>query len=391
MKHVGFLINPIAGMGGRVGLKGTDGMLEEAVRRGAVPVAPEKAAKMLLRFRLLAAEAVPPLEVRWISCAGGMGGDALKAAGFDAVETVYEAAGPTGADDTVAAAKAIVAAGAGIVVFCGGDGTARDVAEGAGTGAAEGAGAGAAGNAVPVLGIPSGVKMFSGVFGTTPERTADILAEFLAGRLEVAEADILDLDEEKYRHGEWQAKRHSSAPTPFEPVFTQSAKSLIGGASEADAKEDIARFVVEEHAADPGTLLLLGAGSTVEAVGRALHIDKTLLGIDAVADGAHVGRDLDERGILDLLARYPKRILVVSPIGAQGFVLGRGTQQMSPEVVRAIGRDNLVIVSTPAKIAATPTLRFDTGDPALDAELRGNGWLPVVTGYRFSRRVKVAG
>jgi predicted polyphosphate/ATP-dependent NAD kinase len=377
MRRLGFLINPIAGMGGRVGLKGTDGKLEEALELGATPVAATQAGRMLARLRLLAEEAVPPQEIRWLAAGGAMGADALSAAGFAEIDIAHQPPANSGRDDTLAAAHAISAAGVELLVFCGGDGTARDVREGAGPD-------------VPLVGIPSGVKMFSGVFATTPEHAADIVTEYLASRLELADAEILDLDEESYRHGEWRSKIFATAKTPFEPVYTQSAKSLIGGASEADAKEDIARFLHDEYADTPNLLLLLGAGSTVEAAGDAFGIDKTLLGIDAVADGEQVGTDLNEACLLDLLDRYDDVRLVVSPIGAQGFVLGRGTQQVSPAIIRRIGRDRLIIVSTPAKLAATPSLRFDSGDPALDAELRGDGFLPVVTGYRFSKRVKVA-
>lgn len=363
-------------MGGRVGLKGTDGMLEEALKRGAEPVAPSRAARTLERLRALLQETDPHPVLDWVCAGGAMGADALSAAGFETADTVYMPAGETGRDDTLAAVRALVAAGAGLILFCGGDGTARDVVS-------------VTGRDTPVLGIPSGVKMFSGVFGTTPEHTADILAEWLAGRLTLADAEVLDLDEEKYRHGEWSSRTYATARTPFEPVLTQASKSLIAGTSEADAKRDIAKFLFEEYRDRPG-LLLLGAGSTVEAVGHAFGIEKTLLGIDAVANGRQVGKDLNEAGILALLEKWPEPRLVLSPIGAQGFVLGRGTQQISPRIVRAVGRDGLIVVSTPAKLAATPTLRFDSGDPILDAELRGDGYLPVVTGYRFSKRVKVA-
>jgi predicted polyphosphate/ATP-dependent NAD kinase len=137
-------------------------------------------------------------------------------------------------------------------------------------------------------------------------------------------------------------------------------------------------------------LFLLGPGSTVEAIGRALGIDKTLLGIDAFVGGRQVGRDLDEAQILDLLRVHPKCKLILSPIGAQGFVLGRGNQQLSPAVIRAIGPDNLIIVATPAKLARTPVLRFDTGDAALDARLISLRYLPVLVGYRRLRMVKTA-
>ena len=147
----------------------------------------------------------------------------------------------------------------------------------------------------------------------------------------------------------------------------------------------------EDIGARPGTLYLLGPGSSVQAVARALHVDKTLLGIDAIADGKIAGKDLAERQILDLLDRHADCKLVLSPIGAQGFLLGRGNQPLSPAVIRRIGADNIVVVSTPAKLARTPCLRFDTGDAALDAALISRKFIAVVIGYHRYRMVKVAG
>ena len=155
-------------------------------------------------------------------------------------------------------------------------------------------------------------------------------------------------------------------------------------------KDDIAEQLREDIEAKPGTLFLLGPGSTVQAVGRALRIDKTLLGIDAVANGKIVGKDLDERQILDLLDRYPDRKLMLSPIGAQGFLLGRGNQPLSPAVIRLIGADNFLVVSTPAKLTRTPLLRFDTGDAALDTAMISRKFFTVIIGYHRTRLVKVA-
>ena len=156
-------------------------------------------------------------------------------------------------------------------------------------------------------------------------------------------------------------------------------------------REDIAAHLREEIEAEPDVLFLLGPGSTVQAVGRALQVDKTLLGIDAVVGGAVVGKDLDERKILDLMARYPACKLVLSPIGAQGFVLGRGNQQLSPAVIGRIGIENIMVVATPAKLARTPVLRFDTGDSALDAALMARRFFSVIVGYHRLRLVKATG
>ena len=168
-----------------------------------------------------------------------------------------------------------------------------------------------------------------------------------------------------------------------------SAKALIEVAGEDEVKDAIADTLREQFANDLGLLVLLGPGSSVRSVAAHLGLEKTLLGIDAMADGELVGRDINECQILELLARYPRRALVLSPIGAQGFVLGRGNLPLSPEVIRAVGRDNIVVIATPAKLARTPILRFDTGDPSLDQELAARGYVRVLTGYRRRRLVKV--
>jgi predicted polyphosphate/ATP-dependent NAD kinase len=233
--------------------------------------------------------------------------------------------------------------------------------------------------------------MYSGVFGVTPARTAEILLRYLMQEIGLAGVEILDLDEEKYRRDEWAVRLYLSARTPYEPTYVQAAKALFAGADEDAIKDDIAAQLREEIAARPAALFLLGPGSTVQAVGRALHVEKTLLGIDAIANGQIVGTDLSEREVLELLDRYGERKLVLSPIGAQGFVLGRGNQPLSPTVIRQIGVDNVILIASPAKLARTPLLRFDTGDAALDAELISRKFLTVVVGYRRTRLVKTAG
>lgn len=372
--RIGFLINPIAGMGGRVGLKGTDGVVEEAVRRGATPVAPGRAAEAL---GWLHAAMADETGIEWLTCSAAMGEDVLRQAGFSAIEVVHRAAAVPSRVDTASAAKAFVAAGVELILFCGGDGTARDIAS-------------VAGEVTPILGIPSGVKMFSGVFGVTPARTAEIVLGFVAGELQTATVDVLDLDEERYRCGELAMRLFCSARTPFEPTRTQAAKALVTDSTDAEVKAAIADYLRETNDARPHTLFLLGPGSTVRAVAKGLGQEKTLLGVDALLAGRIVGRDLDENGILELLAHHPDAELILSPIGAQGFVLGRGNLQISADAVRRIGAGHVTVIATPAKLRRTPFLRFDTGDAALDAELAGRGYLPVITGYRRRRLTPVA-
>lgn len=374
--RIGFLVNPIAGMGGRVGLKGTDGVVELAIERGAVPSAGARAGETLrtLRERLRHRGDTPT--VSWLTCAGAMGAEPLRKAGFDAFEVVYEPSDPPTRDDTRRSVRAFVDAGATLILFCGGDGTARDVC-------AE------TRRRVPLLGIPAGVKMYSGVFGISTARTAEILDEYLQGRLGVADADVLDVDEESFRAGRLDVHLYDSAVTPREPTLVQCAKQVMADPSEAAAKAQIAEHLAEWMEQEPETLFLLGPGSTVAAVAQRNDLDKSLLGVDAVRGGTLVARDLAERELLAMLQRNGQATLVLSPLGAQGFVLGRGNQQLSPAVVRHIGRDHIVVVATPSKLAHTKALRFDTGDPLLDAELARGGFFPVVTGYHVRRLVTV--
>jgi predicted polyphosphate/ATP-dependent NAD kinase len=233
--------------------------------------------------------------------------------------------------------------------------------------------------------------MYSGAFGVTPARTAEILYLYLSQEIGLVQVEIVDLDEDKYRRDEWAVRLYMSARSPFEPTYVQAAKALITSKDDDVIKAEIAAQLREDIEARPGTLFLLGPGSTVQAVGRALRIEKTLLGIDAVAGGELMGRDLSECQILDLVGRYSNSKLVLSPLGAQGFLLGRGNRQLSPAVIRRIGRGNIVVVSTPAKLARTPVLRVDTGDAELDAELISRNFLEVIVGYRRTRLVKLAG
>jgi predicted polyphosphate/ATP-dependent NAD kinase len=377
MKKIGFMINPIAGMGGRVGLKGTDGMADEAKRLGAEPISTVRANEMLGELLTALENLENPPEFRWLTCSHSMGEGALRDAGFRNIDVAFTQGEISTPEDTKAAASAFVESGADLIVFCGGDGTARDICQQTGT-------------STPILGIPSGVKMYSGVFGVTPMRTADLLLGFLRDELDIVETEILDLDEESYRQGAWVVRLYYAASTPFEPTLTQATKAMFDEHVDADIKCDIAQHIVGEMESNPHRLYILGPGGTTHSVGQSLNIDKTLLGIDVVLAGKLVARDVNEQQLLGLLSTYDEACLVLSPIGAQGFVLGRGNLQLSPAVISKVGRNNIRVIATPAKLAQTPALRFDTGDPALDAVLAGDAYWPVIIGYHKQRMVRVS-
>ncbi|WP_292394773.1 ATP-NAD kinase family protein [Methanoculleus sp. UBA303] len=362
MQTVGFLLNPVAGMGGAVGLAGTDGQVAEAIRRGAVPHAHDRAVQTLSLLR--------SVDIAWYTCAAPMGENAIASAKIDRFTVLYQPGVPTAAADTKAACRAFLDAGVDLVVFCGGDGTARDVFD-------------AVGREVPVLGIPAGVKMYSAVFAVNPAAAADLIRQ--AGRIDCRDSEVMDVDEEAYRSGRLAARLYGYACVPFIPERTQGGKQVFEQQDEERAKDDIAAFITEIML--PDTLYIVGAGSTTTRVLERLGLAPTLLGVDAVRNGEVVARNADEQTLLALLDEYPRAKIVASPIGAQGFVLGRGNQQISPGVLRKAGLRNLIVVATPGKLAATPLLYVDTGDAALDREFGDT--LLVVSGYRMAQRKRV--
>ncbi|MCQ8893505.1 MAG: ATP-NAD kinase family protein [Methanolinea sp.] len=371
MHTVGFLVNPVAGMGGAVGLKGTDGLVAEAIRRGAQPRAPRRAEETARLLRGLPA--------RFLTSAGPMGEEVLIRAGIGDYEVVYTPPGrETGPDDTKATCRAFLERGVELILFCGGDGTARDIYS-------------VVGDSIPLLGIPAGVKMYSGVFAVTPAAAAEILRQgWGAGRtLHCQDAEVVDVDEEAYRQGTLSTRIFGIARTPYRPGFSQLSKQVFEDPDEERAKKEIARFLREVMEGTPDILYILGPGGTTAAIAGELGIKKTILGFDAVKAGRLEGLDLNEGDIRALLGHHPRARLVVSILGAQGAVLGRGTQQISPSVIRTIGKDNIIVVATPHKLAKTPFVFIDTGDRELDREF--GEFITVVTGYRVARRVRVAG
>lgn len=361
--RVGILVNPVAGMGGRVALKGTDGpeALELARRLGAVPVAPERARRALER---LARELGP---VTALAAPGAMGADEATAAGLDVTATGDAPSGPTTAADTAAGARALRDAGVDLLLLAGGDGTARDVVD-------------AIGDALPLVGVPTGVKMHSGVFATSPDAAGRAAAAFLRDPVpeRLVLADVADVDEAAVRAGRAGTRLHGHARVPREPALMMAAKAPSAPHGDRDL-DALCRTLAEEVL--PGETLILGPGTTTARILAHLGLEGTLLGVDAVRDGAVVGRDLTEAELLALLdgdgdgdAR-----LVLGVVGGQGSLLGRGNQQLGPAVLRRLAA-RIEIVAAADKLLAlqSPVLRVDTGDDELDLALSGH------------RRVRVA-
>lgn len=377
-KKIGLIVNPVAGVGGRVGLKGSDGrdILLRALELGARRESPQRAAAALRRLTRLRDGLVV------MAYPGEMGADEARAAGFVVEELepaarhgVIAAGGSsfteTTAADTEDAARRMAAGGAELILFAGGDGTARNVFN-------------AVGDAVPVVGIPAGVKIHSAVYANTPANAGDLAALFLAdeGGFRMREAEVMDIDEDAFRHDRVAARLYGYLRVPYERQLIQSAKAGSQPSDEALAI-GIGNDVV--HAMRAGVLYLIGAGTTTRAIMRLLDLPCTLLGVDAVRDRRLVGSDLTDKQALELVEKAvadgPGAHIVVSVIGGQGHVFGRGNQQLSPQVIRAVGADNITVLATQPKLLSLDgaPLRLDTGDEDLDRHLAG--WTKVVTGH----------
>jgi predicted polyphosphate/ATP-dependent NAD kinase len=362
-RRVGVVVNPIAGMGGRVGLKGTDNKVEEARRRGAEPRAADRATEALEHLRRQAAD------VRLVVWGGRMGEAPALEAGFgrDVLTVVGGPADPeeTNAADTRAATRAFVGwsgpdgDGLDLILFVGGDGTAVDVAETLDDTDSD----------VPMLGVPAGVKVYSSVFAVTPRAAGRLAATF--DRVETREVN--DIDEDAYRGGDVRTDLKALARVPVGEEV-QSSKQIGGGSVEA-----LAQAVAAEIRDDEGTTYVLGPGSTVDAVKTELGFDGSPLGVDVWRDGEVLVRDAGESDILANLGE--RNVVVVSPIGGQGFVFGRGNPQISPAVIRQC---DVQVVASSRKLEETGVLRIDTGDTDLDDELRG--WQRIRVG-KFERRL----
>ncbi|MGY3869732.1 ATP-NAD kinase family protein [Aeromonas crassostreae] len=360
MFRLGVIINPVAGIGGQVALKGSDGMLAEALARGAVPRANERARLALQPLLGLS----HPFEV--VTVAGEMGERLVTELGLSHTIIYRPAAPQTTPEDTRAAARRMLEAGVDLLLFAGGDGTARDIC-------AE------VGERLHVLGIPAGCKIHSGVYGVTPQASGRVAARMIEGELlSLMEGEVMDIDEAAFREGKVRARHYGQLKVPGDLRYVQAVKQG-GRESEELVLEEIAAEIVEQMA--PDTLYLMGSGGTVAACMAHLGLENSLLGVDLVENGRLIGQDLGAREILTRIQGRRCR-LIVTLIGGQGHLFGRGNQQLSPEVIRAVGLDNIQIVASKRKLARLDgrPLLVDTGDEALDRALCG--YRRIITGYR---------
>ncbi|MEM7443202.1 MAG: ATP-NAD kinase family protein [Pseudomonadota bacterium] len=359
---LGLVVNPVAGLGGTVALKGTDGteIASRALLAGAKPQAGERARRAVAAFLRDGGGAI-------LTGPGDLGGDAAPSADVIALKRSGTAR------DTAQLVNAMQGR-VGLILFAGGDGTARDVVA-------------ANRNDIPILGIPAGVKMHSGVFSRTPERAGQVAAAHLSeGNPRVDVAEVMDIDEEERRRDRLSAHLYAMARTPAGPTAHIGPKAGSDGDSVAEIDAALAAYVREMNG---DTLYLIGPGMTMAALKQRLG-GGTLLGIDAARDGRIVARDLTEADILALLTDGDRARVVLTVIGGQGFLLGRGNQQLSPSVIRRVGADAIDVICTASKLAGLtiPELSVDTGDVELDREL--TGFRQVITGPGRRQVVRLA-
>jgi len=368
MFRLGLIINPLAGIGGSVALKGSDG--EETARQALAMGAEPKASMRTMQ----ALEPLTGLDLKLVTYPGEMGENTARQAGFEpsVIGSIEE--GHTTADDTETAARQMVEEGIDLILFAGGDGTARNICD-------------AIGDSAPVLGVPAGVKIHSGVYAVTPKAAGEIIAMLVRGEIvTLADQEVRDIDEVAFREGKVRAKYYGELMVPAEGRFLQHVKN--GG-------REVEELVLDDIAADFAETMeddvryIIGSGTTVQALMDSLGLENTLLGVDLIENGELIGQDLTAQQLEELTSGHETR-LVITVIGGQGHIIGRGNQQLSPTLLRRLGRDNIIVIATKSKIKELEgrPLIVDSGDAELNHKM--SGLIRVVTGYRDSILYRVA-
>ena len=355
------MINPVAGLGGKVGLKGSDGLViqQRARELGAVPEAQDRASEALRMLKKSAGE----LE-KVVTYPGEMGENVAVSCGFSPTIIGDIRPGETTAADTKKAAQEMLALGVDLIVFAGGDGTARNIFD-------------AVGSAVPAIGIPAGVKIHSAVFGINPASTGELAAQFLSGEIHtLREAEVMDIDEAAYRQGIVSPRLFGYLQIPYQKRLVQARKSPNPVSEEAELNA-IALEVIDHM---DENCYIIGPGTTTRPILTNLGLSKTLIGVDVVCGRKLVIADANETSLLELLENNAAKV-VVTPIGGQGYIFGRGNQQISPKVLRRIGLDNIIVISAAEKILSLGgrPLLVDTGDSEIDRAL--SRYMKIVTGF----------
>lgn len=374
--RVGIVVNPDAGLGGRLGFKGSDGRAAEAREAGAQDRAGPRMTQCIVKFDELLNSSlnrsnIKPEIYTW---EGRMGGDWLTTLNYQSIGKTPTLTNALNTNDLV---QQLIDNQVDVILYAGGDGTTRDIVNALGD------------KKIPLIGVPGGVKMHSGCFATTPNAAAEVLFSFAIGDLMSSITEVMDLDEEIYLAGEWKVRMYGEALTPASPRFMQGSKQQVERASEEEIIEGLAAHIADLIEADSNLMVVWGSGGTLRMIGDLLNQELTLLGID-IQHNDKIYADLNEEQLIDILQQHTgNKILLLSPMGGQGFLIGRGNLQLSPTVLRLIGISSVLGVATPAKLTGLSNVRIDTGDSDLDQEFRERKFVKMLQGYRTTRVIRV--
>ena len=311
-----------------------------------------------------------------------MGSDWIKEIPFPNLKVIGDWQGKTSAKDTTLAVELLLEEDVDLIMYAGGDGTTRDIIE-----TLESLDS----LELPLIGVPSGVKMYSGCFAEDTMAAAEVLAAWINGDLGFSTTEVLDMDEESYRLGEWKIDMFGQAITPASPLWIQGSKHQVQAVGEDEVLESLSEHILEIYVENENCLIIWGAGGSLNKIANLCNLDTTLLGIDISKGNKLIGTDLSEKELISILDNYSENeiVLLLSPMGGQGFLIGRGNLQLSPDVLRKIGIDNIMGVATPAKLLSISRIRIDTGDTSLDKEIRGKKYIKIIQGYRTIKIVKI--
>jgi len=394
--RIGIVVNPDAGLGGRLGFKGSDGRAAEARAAGAEDRAGPrmKLALEALQSLLYSSLNRSDVDLECLGWGGRMGGtwmtEPTEKMTFTSIDLTPT---ETSVEETSQLVRDLVGGGVEAILYAGGDGTTRDIAntlESIGKEAQE----------IPLIGVPGGVKMHSGCFATTPKAAAEVTLAFLLGDLRCAITEVMDLDEEIYQEGIWKVRMYGEAWTPSSPRFMQGAKEQVERTSESDTIEGLAQHVESLLSSQDDLMVIWGSGGTLRRMGEFCGEELTLLGIDILGPAVNGERqshtDLNEQQLPEVIAQHVDesgherpRLLLLSPMGGQGFLIGRGNLQLSPDVLRMIGIENILGVATPAKLIGLNAVRIDTGEVELDQVFQIKRFIKILQGFRTTRLIRI--
>lgn len=361
--RLGLIVNPFAGIGGALALKGSDGadIRNEALANGGEQQAMNKTRLALLECMEYSND------ILVFTGSDDMGENIANKLGLK-TKVIHSNSGQTEMQDTIKLAEKLIAQNIDLILFAGGDGTARNVCSIVNT-------------KVPVLGVPAGCKIHSGVYAISPKAAGKVLLKVLKGELlSLHEAEVRDIDEVLFRQGKVMSKHYGEMKVPSELAYIQAVK-MGGKESDELLLDDISDYVIEIMEEHSNTIFVMGSGSTVDAIMQRAQLPNTLLGVDIVKGGKVIAHDLTAAELLLWTDNKPTK-LIATIIGGQGHILGRGNQQLSPQFIRNIGKRNILLVATKAKLEllGEKGLISDSGDANLDTELAGP--IQVITGYR---------